>query len=89
MAHLRGSMKQVFSLAVFPATGKTTDALAGDPWAVVNVTELSPACSTALVQRMIEEGEDIRLNYRWGGRQAACQNEQGKGYSNPLRVQWP
>jgi hypothetical protein len=67
LGHLRGSLPQVFSEAVFPATTIANGGVGGRArkagGTAVSV-ELSANCSSALVRRLIEEGEDIRLNYR-------------------------
>ncbi|KXZ44222.1 hypothetical protein GPECTOR_71g583 [Gonium pectorale] len=63
LGHLRGSLPQVFSEVVF----STPVGLgAASPR---KAEELSTNCSVALVQRLMEEGEDIRFNYRLS---AAC-----------------
>ncbi|GFR39802.1 hypothetical protein Agub_g290, partial [Astrephomene gubernaculifera] len=71
LGHLRGSLPQIFSEVIFPEheDGGDAGAVGG---AGGNVTaaagaggvELSGNCSVALVQRLIEEGEDVRFNYR-------------------------
>ncbi|KAG2448959.1 hypothetical protein HYH02_005713 [Chlamydomonas schloesseri] len=85
LGHLRGSLPQVFSEVIFP-TSPASAAATGSGGAAASTAEaarrrveLSVNCSAALVQRLIEEGEDIRLNFRLsaacaGDKQALCRD---------------
>ncbi|GIL63487.1 hypothetical protein Vafri_17538 [Volvox africanus] len=76
LAHLRGSLPQVFSEIIFPAIGtgggggggdssspKRRHASSSNSGSAATV-ELSANCSAALVNRLMAEGEDIRFNYQ-------------------------
>ncbi|KAG2501821.1 hypothetical protein HYH03_000320 [Edaphochlamys debaryana] len=78
LGHLRGTLPHVFSQVVFPTSASAASALAVGP-AKSKDEELSANCSAALVQRLIEEGEDIRLNFRLasacaGDKQELCRD---------------
>ncbi|GLI61059.1 hypothetical protein VaNZ11_003321 [Volvox africanus] len=87
LAHLRGSLPQVFSEIIFPAIGaggggdsssakrSASSSNSGSATAV----ELSANCSAALVSRLMAEGEDIRFNFQLsstcaGDKQVLCRD---------------
>ncbi|GIL81323.1 hypothetical protein Vretimale_1124 [Volvox reticuliferus] len=80
LAHLRGSLPQVFSEIIFPAVGTVAKHSAGGSNSGSATTvELSANCSAALVRRLMAEGEDIRFNYRLssacaGDKQMLCRD---------------
>lgn len=93
---MRGSLPQVFSEVIFPTSPAAAAAVgsggvaASAADAARRRVELSVNCSAALVQRLIEEGEDIRLNFRCGAGPGACDafEEEGTRDNGLATLHW-